>query len=594
MRLFLCLLSLSFVFCSCRREAVHSYPPALQQTVDLFYVENQNDSVLTLLSSDDALDDRYSDLKNIFTAAALCEKGEVDSAAAVIARVKPSRKLHADFWYEHIKGLILFRENNYAEAYNTLFKAVNGTCRDTRAAALSERLIARILFTYGYNYDSVDWLIKSSSHFQQAGLEKSEGINEKILGRYYLSTGSTAEAFTSFQKSISMLKKHSDALELYYVYINLIDYYITTDKLDMAVQYADTCLQMLETWNDMQMKVLLYNNIGEIKLMQGKADEAAGYFKKTIETPPNYAASNIRLTNALIFLSKIYQEKGELRQALDYAERAKAVIETENHFLDSKFKIYSQLASIYAQIPVKKLQQNYRDTARMIQNDIESKQVEVGRNFYAVKYDLQKSVNEKEQIISKSRQQAVIALLALSVLMLLVVFLIMRYRSSRSRVRLLKELARKNLQLAEEERRKSAELHKLLHNAQDSNRKLIDNDMSVTIYDRITDWLQSGDNFKRKDLNVEMVAESLQSNREYISQAINSNGERFNDLVNRLRVNEAMKILSDSNHPVFNHKMSSIASFVGFHSLSVFYDAFKKQCGMTPGEFKAVNSKKVQ
>ena len=75
----------------------------------------------------------------------------------------------------------------------------------------------------------------------------------------------------------------------------------------------------------------------------------------------------------------------------------------------------------------------------------------------------------------------------------------------------------------------------------------------------------------------------------YISQVLNESvRQKFYDYVNRYRIEESKRLLSD---PAFNGKtILAIIYDAGFNSKSVFHTAFKKYVGMTPGEYKLLQS----
>lgn len=574
----------------CRERVL--YPPPIEKAIELFYIENQNDSILQLLNANVDLNNRNAVLKNIFTAAALCEKGDVDSASTVFSGIKINEKDKIlSYWHTHIGGLILFREKKNIEAYLKLEKAVSGKCYDIRANALSERLMARILL-YGTNKKGIEWMAKSSQHFQQAGLEKSIGINEKILGRYYMNIGNMEEALYFFEKSENTLTKFDDIAELYYIYINLNDYYIKTNDLEKAVEYADICLNMLKDWDDNQMKVVLYNILGEIKLKQNKPEEAEDYFQVVLGFPVNYIGATAEAGAALIFLSKIYEKHGNRAQSVEYALRAQNLFIERAHFFQSKYNVYSQLASIYTTFPNKNLYNTYKDSVDFYYNTLQKERASLTQDIYDARTELLQLTHNMEQLKTSEtnhRTVAVIVVLALAGLMILLVLL---YRKWKSKNRLLKSLAQKNIRLVEEERKKLKEIQQQ-HTIRNSSRKQIDGNKTQWLYAQTIEWLQKNDNFKLKDLSLDLLANELNTNREYISQAINTHGVKFNELINRFRVNEAINILSDSENELFAQKMSVIASEVGYRSESVFFDAFKKQTGMSPAQFRAAEKNTV-
>ena len=66
------------------------------------------------------------------------------------------------------------------------------------------------------------------------------------------------------------------------------------------------------------------------------------------------------------------------------------------------------------------------------------------------------------------------------------------------------------------------------------------------------------------DLTRESMAESLNTNRTYLSQIINEQTNlSFNQYVNNYRIEEAIRILSDNNNDM---PLKAVCSHIGFRS----------------------------
>lgn len=86
-------------------------------------------------------------------------------------------------------------------------------------------------------------------------------------------------------------------------------------------------------------------------------------------------------------------------------------------------------------------------------------------------------------------------------------------------------------------------------------------------------------------ITVAAVAEKLETNRTYLSKAINeSMGKTFTQLINEYRICEAIAEISDlkSNKP-----LKQIAFEAGFSNLSTFYSSFQAATGMTPALYRS-------
>jgi AraC-like DNA-binding protein len=88
--------------------------------------------------------------------------------------------------------------------------------------------------------------------------------------------------------------------------------------------------------------------------------------------------------------------------------------------------------------------------------------------------------------------------------------------------------------------------------------------------------------YRNKGLTIAEVASQINHPTYLISQSINQrHGVRFNEFVNKFRVQEAMEKLKHGND-----KVEAIAKDVGFSSTTSLYDAFKKETNLTPQGYR--------
>ncbi|MET0091033.1 MAG: helix-turn-helix transcriptional regulator [Candidatus Thiodiazotropha sp.] len=88
--------------------------------------------------------------------------------------------------------------------------------------------------------------------------------------------------------------------------------------------------------------------------------------------------------------------------------------------------------------------------------------------------------------------------------------------------------------------------------------------------------------WRQHDLNLTALAEQVAVRPDYLSQAINTHvGCNFYDYVNRKRIEEAQRLLSETDESIL-----SICHTVGFSAKSTFNAAFKRIVGQTPSQFR--------
>jgi len=89
--------------------------------------------------------------------------------------------------------------------------------------------------------------------------------------------------------------------------------------------------------------------------------------------------------------------------------------------------------------------------------------------------------------------------------------------------------------------------------------------------------------YKRSDLSLRLLSETLKENPHYVSQVISQEmNTSFYELVNRHRIEHAKRLLRESP----DESVLSIAMNVGFNSKSAFHAAFRRCTGATPTEFR--------
>ena len=105
------------------------------------------------------------------------------------------------------------------------------------------------------------------------------------------------------------------------------------------------------------------------------------------------------------------------------------------------------------------------------------------------------------------------------------------------------------------------------------------------LYDRIVDVLSEEENYSNPDFNLNRLADILDVNVTYISNAINEySGKNFRGLLNDFRVRKACECLDDTEH--YGHlTIRAVSESVGFVSQSAFIRAFRASTGMTPSKY---------
>lgn len=575
-----------------------NFNPIVNKVLDLFFIENQYDELLkestSLLSQ--PLKTEEKNLLQLMRIGAFCELGLKDSASLAFEtldtlNIQKNKRLN--FWYNSINGLRLFRSNNYPEAYISLSKVIKEKY-DDRAIALSLRLLARIHYTSGDTNKATEWLAQSTDLFTKAGLHKSVAINHKILGRYYASKKEFVKATERFEMAKTGLETANDSIELFYIHINLIAMKNFQGKYGEAKELAKANSVYITDKTDRQALALLYNNQGEIEFLLQNYDSCRFYYLKTLELPLGFITDNIRRGNACIGISKAYMAEKKQHQSLQFAYQALQLSKMSN-LPELQYNANRNLAELYQTLGQFEKANFFLSQTTPYLEDLNKKSVENSETVYQSTINQIELENDANKIKAEKQVYKIFIVVGIAFTVLLLIFGISTYRLLHSRNEVLKALVKKNLQLIDDERKLNKALHIQL-STKKLTRKSTDEEKYLQLFNNLTDWLLQGKQFLRKDLTAEIVARELGTNREYLSRAVSSQQLHFNELINKYRIEEAVKILSNKCDKRNKYNLNIIASDVGFKSMSVFIEAFRKQTGLNPAQFRctACSNEKVE
>lgn len=545
---------LLFFFQSCLRQSKTQYPVRLEKMIDLFFIENQNDSLLHLEDQDlEYLSENIRHVSDIFKAGALSESGRADSAEIILQGIRPEELQGRDlYYYNGIMALTQFRLNQLQESFQTASAFVGSKVYDIRCHALIERVMARIMYYYeNYEY-AIGLLHQSEEHYREAGLEKSAAVNQKFLASFYAELGSFDEATKKIKEAETTLKKYDDNEELYYLYIVGIKTYLNLQQTDSAQYYAKLAMETADFTHDQQKQASIYNYMGTIESLQENYLMAIRSFEKVIRIDDNFFGSERQKSIALIGLASVYNKLNRYEEAKKYAMQAIETIK-DDRWENLQHDAYSELSTAF--LPTDQVKaQVFLDSAQVSGNKYHQLSAKGIVDFTEKQIELDKAAREINQLQRVKRKNRIIFHTALVFLIVVNITFIL-ISNMRKRVK-----------------------NKKPHYSLESKESFLFNDFKA--------WLEDGKRYLQPDLDLSRVASEMGTNRSYLSKAINSQGLRFTEIINKYRIQEAISIFENKNDHRNNHPINELALSVGFNTKSVFFNSFRKETGMTPRQFK--------
>lgn len=563
-----------------------TYPALLEHTIDLFFLENKNDTILHILENMKLQNSSAEggQLIMIFKSAALAETNRADSARSLLRNVNEHLLTkRGAYYYNSIKALILFRQKEYASSLKILQSLQIEDAPDQRSLALNERIIARIL-TYYENYkDAIRMYMVSSRRFQDLGLTKSVSVNNKFLANTYTLLGSFSQATEKLQEAEKTFIAFNDADELFYLYTVAVNTYIQMNQPDKADKYAGLALKMANYLKDPQKCASIYCYMGDIALSKGANADAMMLFKKVGENNVEYFGSERRKATAFIRLATIYNSQKDFINAASYAR--KALQEIENHtYYHLKSDAFKQLSVSYRSRDTH-LANIYLDSAQTyLQSHHDASTTNIV-DFVNIDFQLKEATHKIDVIETKAQRRLIYLLGCIVVILCAVIYHVYWYYKKKIDDTSI-ELVRKNITQINREKRlhETIQQHKQYIRA---NEPYLTNDHKADLlFQDFKEWLTKNKAYLNQDLNLNIAAQGVATNRTYLSAAINQQGVKFTEMINKYRIAEVVEIFENSQDQRHHLNLEEIASAVGFNSKSAFFEAFRKETGMTPNQFR--------
>ncbi len=112
----------------------------------------------------------------------------------------------------------------------------------------------------------------------------------------------------------------------------------------------------------------------------------------------------------------------------------------------------------------------------------------------------------------------------------------------------------------------------------------LSSDQAAQLFQRIEQQMNTDELYKKNDLTLAEIAQTLEEPINHLSQAINSQtGSTFYNYINQYRIQAFLELLEDPQSKQFTNL--ALAMECGFNSKSTFNKYFKKYTGKTPTEY---------
>ena len=541
------------------------------------------------------------------------KKQQLDSLSDVLATQKGIDRINTHYY---IYRIVSTGNDSIAE-----LKALNNYLEEanTQQNVSHEGLARSMKMMYFFNYNQQDsLLLQKNTHLDflsknqlwnfhynawlavvnaylhkgqfQSALRESKIIYEDALkrnGTYGLATACFAmgkayqilkrpdEAIESLISSIEYLKKESDITLKIMVYRLLCSALVTEKRYKESLIQSAEWEQCLKTYQE-QMEsqghmvnlsdAFLYVYLAQTTAYIGLSDlknaeqslQAARVCAEGRKTVSQYALKREE--------ARLAELRGKYKQALYFASANYELL-----LKDNEPGLAYEMGEMKARLLRKA---GYADSAALLYEQLLLRKDSLQNiNFAAQLDDLQTiyNVDKLTEQQSHTRKQLLLAIICCILLIILVVSYLAHNKTLKKRNRILCRQIEAQTRAREELITLKESLHEIQINNQESD-----------LFNRLEKLMKQHRLYAQTDLTRENLAEKLNTNRTYLTDAIKGKtGMSYSEYITELRLQNALMLFEKQP----DLSITVVSEEVGYASYTSFYRAFSKRYGINPGEY---------
>jgi AraC-like DNA-binding protein len=433
--------------------------------------------------------------------------------------------------------------------------------------------------------------------------ENSTAPDKDKLIVAYLGVGSIYSIFSDYDQAISFFIKGREIAQEVHNYEkefklvnNIIGCYCDSNNPEKANAYNE----MLPHFSHINIGERLYwyfFNKGYIARCKGSDAKLVEYMNKVLSVIYKYHQPEDRKIYPYSEIFLAYERQGNLKMALTFLDKYYGLAKKYFYSSDSNkkyllidcFKGYMRL---YTKLGDKDKSLYFQDQYfRYSDSLLNIRSFNQTRNEYQSFEDQKTGMKIDTLSKTNSRQRKTIAIVVVClVIAVIIAFIIYRQRQRLHKANI--ALYKKNEELLEAETRYKQSMKRGQNMLAEVPEKADKDEEAAHSYDELLEKINSVMEdeavFCNPDFSLVILAKMINSNTNYVSQAINTAyGKNFRTFIYDYRVKVAMRRLLDDAH-FGNYSIMGIGESVGYKSSSNFIAAFKKVTGMTPSLYKKI------
>lgn len=436
------------------------------------------------------------------------------------------------------------------------------------------------LYIYDDTYTAISYYFQALEESQILGdMARCAGLMANIAGAYYVRSDLSGLKFA--EDAIEMTRNNDkEFVTLFCATVHAANFYLMAGEPDRAESAVNELQRMYDAG--------LLDGLEQIDLLRAMLCEQYGdiagakrYYDSVMAGLEG--AQQSMVTMVYLRYAGLLRMQHQPGRAVELLERCMDMI-AESEVMIFKARIMNELSLCCREAGQYDKALDYAQEYQRYQTRIASNDRERSLNEARVKHDIysrEQQINRQQMVILNNRYKMTILA---GVLAIVFVVLVLTYVSYRRKSRLYRAIVLQNRDYMQREKMLLSRI-RASENTERHSQNPPPSEKLNELMSRFTSVMIERRLFADSSLTLAAVADELDTNRTYLSKAINDiTGKNFTQIINDYRIREAIDQISDT---AADKPLKQIAADVGFSSLSTFYSTFQTLTGMTPAHYRA-------
>ena len=447
--------------------------------------------------------------------------------------------------------------------------------------------------------DAMRYFTKGMIAAEAEGDSHTQLVCTGYVSNVFFNVGDYERCVPFLTKGYEMTRRNGAASLADNFITNIVAAYCKMDDAQRASAWLCKLEETKDVRDSVNFRYFLIYDCARVAMAEHKASEALRLHREALSYARKMKMGKAYEVYQMCEIGEIYLKQGNAPEALKCGYECLSMMDGQRD-RDVLVSVYQILDGAFRMNGDDRMSRKYQQMYLSLTDSLFDRNRIYAASNELIEYEARRT-DQHIRSLNTAINRQMLAIVAFAVLTLaLIILAAMLVRKNRRLRDTQRTLVDKNLDMEKQEKNSRRIIQQLVEAdvatdvAQSSaGGAEMDKEQAGLLLNRVMKVMDDIDVISNPDFNLNMLADMVKSNTNYVSWVINNMfNKNFKTLLNECRIREASRRLLDSEH-YGRLTIKAVYESVGYTNAVSFIRAFKKVNGMTPSEYVCAASDKA-